>query len=70
MSDFRQPEDNKETTVTDPSESGYSKPFPLSLPAISLGSLTTYQLVAGVLTALVVFYGLALATAINSLLTR
>jgi hypothetical protein len=74
VSDFRQPEDNKETTMTNPNslagESGYSKPFPLSMTAISLSPLMIYRLVAGVLTGLVVIYGLALATAINSLFAR
>ncbi len=73
-SDFRRPEDNQETTMTTPQnlagESAFSKPFHLSRTAISLSPLTIYRLVAGVLAGLVVIHGLALATAISSLLTR
>ena len=46
------------------------KLFPLRVTTISLGPLTIYRLVAGVLTGLVVVHGLALATAASSLFSR
>ena len=50
-------------------ESGYCKPFALGVTAW-LTPLTTYRLVIGVLTGLLVSYGVAVAAAINSLSTR